>query len=224
MTWTLPNILTVGRLLAALALALVFVILPRPFADWAALVLFVAAALTDFLDGYLARKWNQTSAFGRMLDPIADKAMVVIALAVLMGLNGLNALLLVPASLILFREVFVSGLREFLGADAGKLKVTGLAKWKTTVQMFAIPALFLTGIFQAEYEAIYYTNDPGYLASIMAGQAADEIGIMPTVWRFSVTQLIAIILIWLAALLTIVTGADYFRKALPFLRDDRKES
>ncbi len=222
MQWNIPNILTVGRLLAAPALAFVFIFLPRPLADWVALILFIAAALTDYLDGYLARRWDQVSAFGRMLDPIADKAMVVIALAVLMGLNGLNPILIGPVALILFREVFVSGLREFLGADAGKLKVTSLAKWKTTVQMLAIPALFLTGIFQMQYEAIYYANDPGYLASIMAGQVVDEIDIMPTVWRFANTQLVSVILIWLAALLTVVTGIDYFRKSLPFLKEEKQ--
>ncbi|MBD3624120.1 MAG: CDP-diacylglycerol--glycerol-3-phosphate 3-phosphatidyltransferase, partial [Rhodobacteraceae bacterium] len=152
---TLPNVLTVVRLLAAPAFALVFVVLPRPVADWLALVLFVGAAATDYLDGWLARKWGQVSAFGRMLDPIADKAMVVIALAVLMGLSGLNPWVLIPAAMILFREVFVSGLREFLGADAGKLAVTKLAKWKTTVQMVAIPLLLLAGIFQYDYLVVY---------------------------------------------------------------------
>ncbi|MEM6467905.1 MAG: CDP-alcohol phosphatidyltransferase family protein, partial [Pseudomonadota bacterium] len=88
MTWTLPNILTTGRLLAAPAFALVFLVLPRPLADMVALVLFVLAAATDFLDGYLARRLNQESAFGRMLDPIADKAMVVIALSVVLALSG----------------------------------------------------------------------------------------------------------------------------------------
>lgn len=219
MIWTIPNILTILRLLAALFIALIFAILPRPMADWVALVLFIGAALTDFLDGYLARKWNQVSAFGRMLDPIADKAMVVIALAILLGLSGLNWMLLVPTAIILFREVFVSGLREFLGNDAGKLAVTRLAKGKTTMQMLAIPALFLTGIFQAQYEAIYYANDPGYLASIMSGAVPDELGILPTVMRYGVAEMVSVLLIWLAAALTLITGIDYFVKALPFLKE-----
>lgn len=223
MQWNIPNILTVGRLLAAPGIAFVFVFIEaRPLADWVALVLFVVAALTDYLDGYLARKWNQTSAFGRMLDPIADKAMVVISLAVIMGLSGLNPFYVIPAAIILFREVFVSGLREFLGADAGRLQVTKLAKWKTTVQMLAIPALFLTGIFQLDYEAVYYANDPGYLFSILDGSLPDEIGIMPVVQRFSISQFVAVVLIWAAALLTLITGFDYFRKSLPFLKEERK--
>ena len=84
-------------------------------ADWFALALFVSAAATDYFDGYLARLWKQESKFGAMLDPIADKAMVVIAIMILTGYNGMNPLLILPATVILFREVFVSGLREFLG-------------------------------------------------------------------------------------------------------------
>ncbi|AJE49009.1 CDP-diacylglycerol--glycerol-3-phosphate 3-phosphatidyltransferase [Celeribacter indicus] len=145
MTWNLPNLLTVFRLLCAPGVALVFLILPRPAADWAALILFVAASLTDYVDGYLARKWDQMSKFGAMLDPIADKAMVVTAIAVLTMLHGVNALIVLPAALILLRETFVSGLREYLGDTAGTLKVTKLAKWKTTAQMVAIAVLFAYG-------------------------------------------------------------------------------
>lgn len=182
MTWTLPNILTVGRLLAAPVVALVFVLLPRPLADWVALLVFIAASVTDWLDGYIARARGLVSRFGTMLDPIADKAMVVIALAVICAVTGAQALIVLPVVVILFREVFVSGLREFLGADSGKLAVTRLAKWKTTVQMLAISALFLSGPL------------PGVLS-------------------------VAVVLLWLAAGLTLVTGWDYFRKALPFLED-----
>ena len=142
MRWTIPNTLTVLRLLAAPALASGCVSVARPWADWLALVLFVSAAATDWLDGRLARAWGMESKFGAMLDPIADKAMVIIALAVLIGLLGPNFWIMVPAALILFREAFVSGLREFLGDTAGPLKVTTLAKWKTTVQMVAIAVLF----------------------------------------------------------------------------------
>ncbi len=96
-----------------------FLYFNRPWADWFALVLFVGAAVTDWFDGYLARAWKQETKLGAMLDPIADKAMVVIALLVITGFSGMNPWILLPATLILFREVFVSGLREFLGATAG---------------------------------------------------------------------------------------------------------
>ena len=109
MRWTIPNILTVMRLLAAPGVAFAFVVFDRPYADWIAFGLFIVAALTDWVDGKLARAWQQESNFGRMLDPIADKAMVVIALAVIVGLWGPKALLLVPVAFILLREIFVSG-------------------------------------------------------------------------------------------------------------------
>ncbi len=115
MTWTIPNTLTVLRLLAAPGVALMFLYFHRPWADWFALTLFIVAAITDYFDGYLARLWKQESKFGTMLDPIADKAMVVIALLIITGYSGMNPWLILPATAILFREVFVSGLREYLG-------------------------------------------------------------------------------------------------------------
>ena len=191
MIWTLPNILTILRLLAAPGVAVMFLYFDRPWADIYALVLFVGAALTDFIDGYLARAWNQQSRFGAMLDPIADKVMVVIALFVITGYSGMNPWIILPAVMILFREVFVSGLREFLGADSGKLAVTRLAKWKTTLQMVAIAVLFAgMGIERMEWwQAL-----------------ADAV-----FW-------LGVGLLWVSAALTLLTGADYFAKAMPFLR------
>lgn len=219
MRWTLPNILTTGRLLAAPAFALVFLLLPRPLADQVALVLFVLAAVTDFFDGYLARRLGQESAFGRMLDPIADKAMVVIALSVVLALSGLNPWILVPITVILFREVFVSGLREYLGAQASALRVTKLAKWKTTIQMVAIPALLLAGIFQARYEALYYTQDPAVMEAIQLGEAEDTLGLLGLLRWYDLSIALGLVLIWSAGILTALTGWDYFRKAVPLLRE-----
>ena len=96
MIWTIPNILTIGRLVAAPCVALVFVVFDRPLADWLAFWIFVVAAMTDFFDGWLARKFNQVSELGKMLDPIADKVMVVIALSLIISLGGLSAVLVVP--------------------------------------------------------------------------------------------------------------------------------
>ena len=220
MHWNIPNILTVARLIAAPMIALVFVFIERPLADWIAIILFISAAFTDYLDGYLARTWRQVSAFGRMLDPIADKAMVVISLAVIMGLSGLNPYVLIPVAFILFREVFVSGLREFLGADASKLHVTKLAKWKTTLQMVAIPALFLTSIYQWDYILIYNQIGPAAEMEILYQGAEDEFGLKETIWWFKMLEIIGIVLIWLAAILTVITGVDYFRKSLPYLQEE----
>ncbi|WP_370231208.1 CDP-diacylglycerol--glycerol-3-phosphate 3-phosphatidyltransferase, partial [Salipiger bermudensis] len=148
MLWTLPNTLTALRLLAAPGVAVMFLYFSRPLADWFALLLFISAAVTDWFDGYIARTWSLESKLGAMLDPIADKAMVIIALLVITGFSGMNPWILLPATLILFREVFVSGMREFLGEVAGTLKVTRLAKWKTASQMVAIAVLLAHGILQ----------------------------------------------------------------------------
>ncbi|MDP5333489.1 MAG: CDP-alcohol phosphatidyltransferase family protein, partial [Paracoccaceae bacterium] len=96
MTWTLPNILTAGRLLAAPGVAVMFLYFTRPYADWFALMLFVMAAITDWFDGYLAREWKQETKMGAMLDPIADKAMVVIALMVIVGYSSMSPWLVLP--------------------------------------------------------------------------------------------------------------------------------
>lgn len=220
MTWTIPNILTLLRLLAAPGVAVMFLYFSRPWADWFALILFVVAATTDWLDGYLARAWKQESKFGAMLDPIADKAMVVIALLVICGFSGMNPWILLPATLIMFRETFVSGLREFLGDTAGTLKVTQLAKWKTAAQMTAIAVLFSTGAFQTYFEISVEGMDAATVDAILFGELPDEGGI---VWKLNgayYSWWIGIVLLWAAMVLTVLSGADYLRKAMPFLRDN----
>lgn len=219
MTFNLPNILTLLRLCAAPGVAVMFLYFNRPWADWFALVLFVTAAVTDWLDGYLARKWRQESKFGAMLDPIADKAMVVIALCVITGFSGMNPWILLPATMILFREVFVSGLREFLGDTAGTLKVTQLAKWKTTAQMVALAVLFATGLFEHNLLERTVGMDQVTVDAIFAGEMPDELGLIWNAQAASVTWYVGTVLLWVAAALTVITGLDYFRKALPFLRD-----
>jgi CDP-diacylglycerol--glycerol-3-phosphate 3-phosphatidyltransferase len=218
---TIPNFLTVLRLLAAPGVAIMFLYFHRPWADWFALTLFVGAAITDWFDGYLARLWKQESKFGTMLDPIADKAMVVIALMVLTGYNGMNPWLILPATIILFREVFVSGLREFLGAKAGLLKVTKLAKWKTTAQMIAIAVLFLgTGLEYLNGVAMQGMTTTQYAEAVTAG-LADPIRACGNRDCASYANLVGIALLWLAAALTALTGWEYFSKAMPHLREEK---
>ena len=219
MQWTLPNILTVARMIAAPMVALVFLILPRPFADWAAMTIFLLASLTDYVDGYLARAWNQISRFGAMLDPIADKAVVVIALAVILGIHGITAWTLIPVVAILLREVFVSGLREFLGHQAGTLKVTPLAKWKTMVQMVAITMLFAWGLFDRYFVMQTLGMNAEIVSGILNGAIRDDVGLG---WKFSGLMLSSyggLVLLWCAAALTLLTGLDYFRKAMPYLTE-----
>ena len=218
MTWNLPNLLTVLRLLAAPGVVLMFLYFTRPYADWFALILFVVAAVTDFVDGYLARAWKQESKFGAMMDPIADKAMVIIALLVITGFSGMNPWILLPATIIMFREVFVSGLREFLGDTAGTLKVTNLAKWKTTVQMTAIAVLFAKGAFEHFLIEQTIGMDQALVDGIMDGTIEDAVGLRWKEWGWHISWYGGIILLWIAAVLTAITGWDYLRKATPYLR------
>lgn len=219
MTWTIPNILTLLRLLAAPSVAVMFLYFNRPWADWFALVLFVSAAITDWFDGYLARLWKQTTKLGTMLDPIADKAMVVIALAVILGYSSMSPWLVLPATVILFREVFVSGLREYLGDTAGTLKVTRLAKWKTTFQMVAIAVLFAQGVFEHYFGMSSLGMDEQIVRDILEGREEDLFGLQ---WKFQGMILsghAGLWLLWLAAGMTLVSGLDYFRKSVPYLKD-----
>lgn len=221
MNWTIPNTLTAIRLVAAPMVALMFLYFTRPYADWFALVLFVSAAFTDWLDGYLARSWRQETKLGAMLDPIADKAMVVIALMVIIGFSSWSGWLVLPATVILFREVFVSGLREFLGDTAGTLKVTKLAKWKTTLQMVAIAVLFSQGVFEHYLGMSIMGLDEAMVNAVLSGGEEDYLGLS---WKLKGAQWagqIGLILLWIAAALTAITGVDYFRKAIPYLKDDK---
>ncbi len=129
-----PNLLTVSRIAAVPALVAAFYI-EGDFGQWTTCAIFTLAAVTDFFDGYLARSWSMQSPLGRMLDPIADKLLV--GAAILMLVHFARAPIL-PALVILCREILVSGLREFLAEVRVGLPVSRLAKWKTGVQMTAI--------------------------------------------------------------------------------------
>jgi len=174
---SLPNLLTYARIVAVPAVVLCFYI-PGDAGRIIALVIFVAAAITDFFDGYLARAWQQQSALGRMLDPIADKLLVAASLLVLVADGTIAGWSLWAAVIILSREILVSGLREFLGGVAVSVPVSRLAKWKTTFQMVA-------------------------LAFLLIGPAGEP--------AFAYTMEVGLSLLWLAAILTLYTGYDYFR-------------
>lgn len=139
---SLPNLLTYARIAAVPAVVASFY-LPGNTGRVTALVIFVAAAITDFFDGYLARAWGQQSALGRMLDPIADKLLVAASLLVLVAEGSIGGWSLWAALVILSREILVSGLREFLAEVRVSVPVSRLAKWKTTVQMVAIGFLLI---------------------------------------------------------------------------------
>ena len=221
MKWNLPNILTVIRLAAAPAVAVMFLYFTRPYADWFALILFVTAAATDWVDGYLARAWKQETKLGAMLDPIADKAMVVIALMVIIGFSSWSPWLVLPATVILFREVFVSGLREYLGDTAGTLKVTRLAKWKTALQMTAIAVLFSQGVFEHYLGMSIYGMDDALVHAVLMGTEEDVMGLGWKAMAMDLSGRIGHWLLWGAAALTAITGFDYLLKAMPHLKEGR---
>ncbi len=175
----LPNVLTLSRI-AAIPLMVVLAALRLPWADMAACVVFSAAAITDYFDGKLARDRRQTSDLGRMLDPIADKLLVGAALMMLAGTDRLHWGGLYPATVILLREILVSGLREYLAGIRIGLPVTQLAKWKTGFQMGALGTLLAGG----------------------DGAATIGLGFLPV-------DAIGEAMLWVAAILTLLTGWDY---------------
>lgn len=180
----LPNLLTLSRI-AAIPVLVVLVAIRDPWADFAACVVFSVAAITDYFDGKLARERQQITAFGRMLDPIADKLLVGAALMLLAGMGRLTDTALFPAIVILLREILVSGLREYLAGLAVGLPVTKLAKWKTGFQM-------------------------GALGTLLAGDTAAAVlglSVLPV-------SLIGELMLWTAAVLTMITGWDYLQAGL----------
>jgi cardiolipin synthase len=194
----LPNILTYARIAAVPAVVACMywqsLLGGGLWLRWVALAIFIAAGITDFLDGYFARIWGQQSTFGRMLDPIADKLLVASCLLMLAVDGTIKGVTVLAAIVILCREILVSGLREYLAELRVSVPVTQLAKWKTALQLVAV----------------------GFL---LAGAAGDKV---LTGWigheTLTVTR-IGIVLLWLSALLTLYTGYDYFRAGVRHLID-----
>ncbi|HSU05982.1 MAG TPA: CDP-diacylglycerol--glycerol-3-phosphate 3-phosphatidyltransferase [Acetobacteraceae bacterium] len=180
----LPNVLTLSRI-AAIPVLVALAALNRPATDFAACVVFSAAAITDYLDGHFARTRRQQSNFGRMLDPIADKLLVGATLMMLAGAGRFSYWTLYPAIVILLREILVSGLREYLAGIRAGLPVTRLAKWKTGFQM-------------------------GALGTLLAG---DRSAVLLHL-SFVPVSLIGAMMLWGAAVLTLVTGWDYLTAGL----------
>ncbi|HLO77243.1 MAG TPA: CDP-diacylglycerol--glycerol-3-phosphate 3-phosphatidyltransferase [Magnetospirillum sp.] len=142
MMTSLPNLLTLSRIVVIPMVVATFYV-DGATARWVACGLFVAAAVTDWFDGYLARSRNQVSALGRFLDPIADKLLVAAVLLMLVAFDRVTPASVLPALVILLREILVSGLREFLAEIRIGMPVSRLAKWKTGIQMIALPVLLV---------------------------------------------------------------------------------
>lgn len=138
MNWTLPNLLTAARIVCIPVLILVFY-LPFTWIHWVSMGVFVLAALTDWLDGWLARRWQQTSAFGAFLDPVADKLMVAVALILLIERDP-SFSMSIAAIIIIGREITISALREWMSEIGQRkaIRVAAIGKIKTIAQMVAI--------------------------------------------------------------------------------------
>jgi cardiolipin synthase len=198
----LPNTLTVLRILLVPVFAIAFA-LPGTTARLVAFAVFCIAGLSDALDGFAARKLQASSDFGRMLDPIADKVLVAVALMMLVAEGNIgqfnlehglrSLLLLVPALVILSREILVSGLREFLAGAAVSVPVTRIAKAKTTIQMIAIGAMILEPLARRMLQ--------------------EPLGLT--------YSMIAYVALWVAAGLTVYTGYVYFRAGVVHVRPQR---
>ena len=180
----IPNILTIGRIIIVPFFVIAFY-LPGFYGDIIALVLFVIASFTDFLDGMLARMMEQESKLGELLDPIADKIIVAAALILLVMNGAIENFEVIAAIIILTREILISGLREFLAKGRIKLPVSNLAKLKTVLQMVSIGLL-------------------------LSGETGNKI----INFQDYNAQTIGIILLWLSAFLTLYTGYEYVRKGI----------
>ena len=143
--WTLPNILTLSRIVGVPVLVACLWPPARPLGYAAAFAIYALIAATDYLDGYLARAQGTVSKLGIFLDPIADKIMVAAVVLMLVATRDIGGWHLIAAMIILLREIMVSGLREFLGGIQVSMPVSQLAKWKTTLQLAALGALILAG-------------------------------------------------------------------------------
>ena len=180
----IPNILTIGRIILVPIFVMTFY-LPGLLGDLIPFFIFLLASFTDFLDGLLARLYEQESKLGELLDPVADKIIVATALVLLVMNDTIRNYEVIAAIIILTREILISGLREFLANTKVSMPVTGLAKFKTFIQMFAI-AILLTG--ESGNQIINFENYNAHT--------------------------IGIILLWLSAFLTLYTGYDYVKKGI----------
>jgi len=180
----IPNILTIGRIILVPIFVITFYI-PGLLGDLIPFFIFLLASFTDFLDGLLARLYKEESKLGELLDPIADKIIVAAALVLLVMNDIIENYEVIAAIIILTREILISGLREFLAKSQVSMPVSGLAKLKTFIQMFAI--------------AILLTGESGNKLINFQDYNAHSIGI---------------ILLWISAFLTLYTGYDYVKKGI----------
>jgi cardiolipin synthase len=151
----LPNLLTLARIALVPAFVAAFW-MPMPMGRWIAFLVFVVAAITDYADGWIARARNLESRLGRMLDPIADKLLVAAALIMLVYNDDIRGFVIIPALIILAREILVSGMREFLATISVQVPVSSVSKFKTAVQLFALAMLILAPAVEHVWGGLHY--------------------------------------------------------------------
>ena len=196
----LANILTFSRIFIAIFIPCFiflgrsdFLLLDVKIVYFVSFILFILAALSDFLDGWIARKKGQESEIGRILDPIADKLLVILTLVPIL-INFNHILIHFPSIIIIFREILVSGLRESLKSNDLILEVTKLSKWKTASQLIAVSSLLLSLSFPILSFPIWINNLPLFMG---------------------------LIFIWLASILSMVTGFNYIYKVVSFYKKEK---
>ena len=194
----LPNILT-GTRIAIIPILISVFYLPSLITNVIAAILFAIAGITDYFDGYFARSMRAQSNFGKCLDPIADKLIVIVAIVMLVSFSNQDPWILIPGLIIICREVLVSGLREFLADLRVSIPVSNLSKYKTMVQMVAI-TLLLLGEKGASYVVYYWING--------------SVAIGTKMLLVSAVIFIGKALFCLAACLTVITGYVYLRVGL----------
>lgn len=192
----MPNLLTIIRIIFASLIALILIFFDSKFAYLISFILFCLAGMTDFFDGWLARRKNQISDLGRMLDPIADKILVISTLVILMSNNVIESYNIIAALIIIYREIFISGLREFLGDKSSVIKVTNLAKLKTTIQFIAILSFLGSQIINDYFMYTHVIN----------------------IFSF----FICTFLIWMTVFISLLTGFDYIKNANNYLNAKKK--
>ena len=192
----MPNLLTVLRIIFASLIALILIFFDSKIAYFISFILFSLAGITDYFDGWLARKKGQISDLGRMLDPIADKILVISTFIILMSNNVIEGFNAIAAFIIIYREIFISGLREFLGNKSLVVKVTKLAKWKTAIQFITILVFLGSQVINNFY---MYTD------------------IINIFIEFTCT-----LLIWITSLMSLYTGINYLRTSYGHLSTRKK--
>ncbi|WP_019026205.1 CDP-diacylglycerol--glycerol-3-phosphate 3-phosphatidyltransferase [Colwellia piezophila] len=191
--WTIPNQITLFRIILIPVFLIIFY-LPLSWSHFGAFAVFWLAAVSDILDGYLARKLNQSSAFGAFIDPVADKLMVVVAL-VMIAQDYSSWLVSIAAIIMIAREVFISALREFMSSIGKRdvIAVSNMGKYKTAAQMLGIMGL----IWQPDYD-------------------------IPLIWFYLPHEVINYLsygFYSIATILTVTTGVSYFKAAWPELKE-----